>query len=110
MAERVKMPQRERAKQFMPFDTLKGLHDALRMKEYEHERVVKGELSEEKAAEISKILLNLSKNDIISVKFYENEHYVELHGKPSLHIEEHYLEIDYKKIYFDDIYDLKKLN
>ena len=55
------MPRSERAKQFMPFDTLKGLKNALRMKEYEHERVSKGELSEEKATEISKKLLNLNK-------------------------------------------------
>ncbi len=104
------MPQAERAKQFMPFDTLKGLHEALRMKEYEHERVAKGELSEEKAAEISKILLNLDKNDVIFVKFYENEHYVELQGKATLNIEEHLLVVNYKKIYFDDIYELKRLN
>lgn len=110
MAERTKMPQGERAKQFMPFDTLKGLHNALRMKEYEHERVVKGQLSEEKSAEISKIILNLNKNDVIYVKFYENGHYLELQGTPILHIEERYLEINYKKIYFDDIYDIKRLN
>ena len=48
------MSRQERAKQFAPFDALKGLHDALRLKEYEHERVQKGDMPEEKAEAISK--------------------------------------------------------
>ena len=34
---RSKMPRVDRAKQFAPFDALKGLQDALRVKEFEHE-------------------------------------------------------------------------
>ena len=34
----------------MPFDALKGLQKALRLKEYEHEKKYKGDLSEEKIA------------------------------------------------------------
>ena len=37
MAEREKMSKEMRAKQFMPFDALKGLRAALREKEIEHE-------------------------------------------------------------------------
>lgn len=44
MAEREKMSKEMRAKQFMPFDALKGLHAALREKEIEHENKVKNEL------------------------------------------------------------------
>lgn len=33
--QRVKMPRQERAKQFMPFDALKGFREALRKKEEE---------------------------------------------------------------------------
>ncbi|MFA7642957.1 MAG: hypothetical protein WCY74_06740, partial [Sphaerochaetaceae bacterium] len=47
--ERMKMPRQNRAPQFAPFDALKGLHEALRLAEYEHERIVKGEISEEQA-------------------------------------------------------------
>ena len=53
------MPRVDRAKQFAPFDALKGLQDALRVKEYEHERVQRGEVQEEQASKISKILLRL---------------------------------------------------
>ena len=37
MAERVKMSRSDRAKQFAPFDALKGLHETIKIKEYEHE-------------------------------------------------------------------------
>ena len=50
------MPRGERAKQFAPFDALKGLQQALRLKEYEHERVEKGDLSEEDVLRLSTIL------------------------------------------------------
>lgn len=104
------MPRSERAKQFMPFDTLKGLKNALRMKEYEHERVSKVELSEEKATEISKKLLNLNKNDIVTVKYYNDGHYKEITGKAKVLIEQHCIEINYNKIDFDDIFDIKMEN
>ena len=50
--DRYKMPRAQRAKQFAPFDALKGLKDAIKLKEYEHEKKLKGELSEEKIVEI----------------------------------------------------------
>ena len=46
------MPRIERARQFAPFDALKGLSEALRIKEYEHDRILKGDLSEEKILEL----------------------------------------------------------
>ena len=38
MTQRSKMPRIERAKQFAPFDALKGLHEALYEKEKENEK------------------------------------------------------------------------
>ena len=38
---RQKMSRQERAKQFAPFDALKGLNDALRTVEAEHEKKLK---------------------------------------------------------------------
>lgn len=37
--ERVKMPRSKRSAQFAPFDALKGLQEALKLKEYEHARI-----------------------------------------------------------------------
>ena len=50
----MKMPRENRAAQFAPFDALKGLSEAIKLKEYEHDRVALKELSEEQAKEIVK--------------------------------------------------------
>ena len=104
--ERVKMSRTDRAKQFAPFDALKGLQDALRIKEYQHERVQKGEVDEEKADEISKVLMNLEKGDIVCVKYFENGHYLQIEGRAKLIIEENVLQVDDKKINLDDMFDI----
>ena len=70
MVERVKMSRQDRAKQFAPFDALKGLHEALKLKEYEHDRMIKGDIPPEQIEVISKILLELKKNDVIKVKYF----------------------------------------
>ncbi len=101
------MSRADRAKQFAPFDALKGLHDALRVKEYEHERVVKGESSEEKATELSKILINFEKDDEMSVKFYKDGHELILIGKPELDIDNRIILINKTSINLDDILDIQ---
>ena len=47
------MTRQERAKQFMPFDAMKGLQEALRAREEQHARVEKRELSEEAARRLA---------------------------------------------------------
>ena len=64
------MRREDRAKQFAPFDALKGLHEALKIKEYEHDRMAKGDVSEEKIMEISKILQEIDKHTLIEVKYF----------------------------------------
>ena len=64
------MPRQERAKQFAPFDALKGLQEALRMKEYEHERQQKGDVPEEKILEISANLQKIDKSSLIEIKYF----------------------------------------
>lgn len=103
------MTRQDRAKQFMPFDTLKGLHDALKMKEYEHERIQKSDLDVEKAKHLTKILLDLSKKDKVEIKYYEDGHYKIINGNPIVDINGKYIEIHYKKIPFDDIFDITRL-
>ena len=105
--ERIKMSRQERAKQFAPFDALKGLHNALRLKEYEHERVQKGDLTEEKAEAISKILLGLEKGDSVKAVYFEDGHNKEISGKAKLIIEEHILQVEKKKILLDDLLNIE---
>ena len=50
------MNNKERAKQFMPFDAMKGLNEALRAKEERRTRVERKQLSEDMAEELSRVL------------------------------------------------------
>lgn len=51
------MPRENRATQFAPFDALKGLSSALRLKELEREKEVHGELTKEQIEEIMEVEL-----------------------------------------------------
>ena len=58
-----------RAKQFLPFDALKGLQEALREKEIEYEE--RKELSEETLHELDDILNRIEIGDIVAIKYYK---------------------------------------
>lgn len=68
----------DRARQFMPFDALKGLQEALREKEREIES--RKELSEESLAELDCKLKRLSEGCSATVKYYKNERYISITG------------------------------
>ena len=103
------MTRENRAKQFAPFDALKGLHDALKLKEYQHEKIVKGEMSEEKARELSKMIISLEKGDVLKVVYFEDNHNKEIVGPAKFLIEENCIQIERKKILLDDIVDMTKM-
>ncbi|WP_328587812.1 YolD-like family protein [Konateibacter massiliensis] len=103
--KREKMDRENRAKQFMPFDALKGFREALAEKE--RILVPKRELSEEQKEELDRKLRKVQKLDIVTVEFFQNKEYVQITGMVS-RIEEQskVLEIANTKIAFDDISDL----
>jgi len=68
----------DRAKQFLPFDALKGLQEALREKEIEHEE--KRELSEESLKELEKKFNKIEKGSQVKIKYYKNNEYIEIAG------------------------------
>lgn len=67
-----------RARQFLPFDALKGLKEALREKEIEFEE--KRELSEESLTELDNIFNRIEIGDNITIKYYKNRRYIETIG------------------------------
>ena len=67
-----------RAKQFLPFDALKGLQEALREKEIEQEEQI--ELSEEKLTELNNIFNKIEIGSKVKIKFYKNNKYIEIKG------------------------------
>lgn len=68
-----------RAKQFLPFDALKGLQEALKEKEIEYEE--RKELSEETLNDLDTILNRIEIGNIIIIKYYKNRRYNEIKGK-----------------------------
>ena len=102
MANRAKMSQADRAKQFMPFAALKGYEEALRAKE----KVVvpRMELSEEMAQELDRKLHQIQRNDIITVVYYSGEEYLRITGMVSrLDLDARVLKVVNTKILFEDI-------
>lgn len=107
MANRIgKMERADRAKQFMPFDALKGLREALAQKE----RIIvpRRKLSEEQKEELDRKFLQIKKRDIITVEFFRAGEYVQITGMVS-RIDEscRVLKIVNTNIIFDDISDLR---
>ena len=68
-----------RAKQFLPFDALKGFSEALREKEIEYEE--KKELSEESLVELNDKFNQIEIGRSVRLRFYRNGKYVEAFGR-----------------------------
>lgn len=106
MAHRVRMDISNRAKQFAPFAALKGFEEALRLKE----RIVipKVELTEEGIEEINRRLLNIEKNEIITVVYYSKNEYVQITGMVSkIDAYSKILQVVDTKIAFENIYKIE---
>lgn len=68
----------DRAKQFLPFDALKGFKEALIEKEKIFvERI---ELSEESSEQLSKKINNINKGNYVKIKHYCNRQYIDTKG------------------------------
>ena len=72
------LSREERARQFLPFNALKGFNDALKEKEIEY--VEKVELSEDCLNEISEILNLLEVGIKVKIKYYHHKQYIEIKG------------------------------
>ena len=106
-AVRAPMPRSRRAKQFMPFDALTGLREAIAAKE----RITEPRryLSDDTIAEINEALLKLQKGQLITVVYYGNyeQAYLQLTG-PVVKVDPywHSIQIDRISIDFSEIYEL----
>ena len=103
--KRPKMSMSNRAKQFAPFDALKGFREAL--KEKEKIKIEKKELSEDKIRKINDILKNIKEGMLITVVYYSDEEYIQLTGIVlKIEKQKRYLQIAETIIHFNDIYDI----
>ena len=108
------MMRENRAKQFMPFDAMKGLAEALRDREERHSRVQRHGVSEEDQAHISETLCKVEKGSKLFVSYFANFHNWEDEGIVT-QINRDYRFLRFSrigsnaviKICFDDLYDIR---
>ena len=102
------MTQAERAKQFAPFDAMKGLQEALRDREERHARVERHEISEEAVERNSAVLSKLTKGTRVILDYYCAFHDVTKEGRiTELSTVFQYLKLNGEKIFFEDIYAIR---
>lgn len=95
----------DRAKQFVPFDALKGFREALTAKE--QTILPKAALSEEALGELDYKLKQIVPGCILSVIYFYKGRYVKVCGMVSrIDTSRHILTIVNTSIPFDDIYDI----
>ena len=100
-----KMNRRDRAKQFLPFNSLRGYYNLIREKE--KEVTEKRELSDYDIEIINNKLLKISKKMMVKVTFYDIDSYKTIEGLVSkIDFNNKYIVIVKTKISFNDISDL----
>lgn len=100
--------RKERAKQFMPFDAMKGLQEALRKQEEIFSRVEKHDVCEDQQIKLSEMLSKLNKGMKIWLSYYKSFHDVETQGRVSkIDHTYKYMYLGEEKISFNDIYDMR---
>ena len=101
------MTREQRAKQFMPFDAMKGLKEALEEREERHSRVEKHGISEEQTEENNRAICRISKGSRVRLTCHMAFHDVEVTGTVT-EIDRvlRLLKVDDEKILFDDIYTI----
>ena len=105
------MTRKDRAKQFMPFDAMKGLQEALRDREERHSRVARHDISEEQQMKNSEVILQLEKRSRVAMDFYRAFHDIHDEGViTEISLAYRYLKLNNEKISFcgDMPYDRKR--
>lgn len=95
----------DRAKQFLPFDALKGLREELEKREKEYAKCEKRELSEYEAEKLNEKIKEIN-GCFAKIKYYKNGEYVTLSGTVKVNYSYRYLFVDEEKIFFSDICDI----
>lgn len=103
------MPRQNRAAQFAPFDSLKGLNEAIKLKEYEHDRVALKELSEEQAKEISSILETYVPGEILEITYFDDGYEKTIVCSPKIDIIEGILSFGDDKIQIEKILKIRRI-
>lgn len=99
--------QDDRARQFMPFDGLRGFKEEI--KKRERIVILKKDLGEEREELLNYMIHNIKKGDMIEVVYYDKNRYVSKTGILSkIDFNSKFLVIVKTKIEFSNIFDIKK--
>ena len=102
------MTREQRAKQFMPFDAMKGLKEALLIREERHSRVERHGITDEDKRENARVLGILGKGDTVLIDYYSCYHDVSSSGTvTAVDMVYRYIMLGDEKIYFEDIYKIR---
>ena len=97
----------ERAKQFLPFDALKGLREELAAREKKRLRRDRVTLSDTQQAEISDALSVLKKGSRVTItRYFDGQYVTETHVVVKIDALERFLLTENTKIYFDDLFSV----
>lgn len=95
----------DRAKQFMPFDALKGFREAIKEKEKQVENRIS--MDEDNINKINKVLSKLKVGLRIKVTYYEEYRYIsKVMNIKKLSFQSGKIIINNNVIYFDDLKDI----
>lgn len=101
-----KMSRVERAKQFMPFASLRGFGTLI--KEQEVVIADKKELTEEQEKILSETICSVKKGMIVCINYYKEKGYTSISGLvTSIDLVLRTIDVIKTKIKFEDIYDIK---
>jgi hypothetical protein len=104
------MPVSERAKQFAPFDALRGLDEALERKRLEMAHVSKRQLEDTALEELNNALSCIEKGDFVKASYYEDGDYLDIGGVVSFNdTVGQTIRIDGTDLRYDDIYRIEKV-
>ena len=98
----------DRAKQFLPFDSLKGLREELRKREEKLLLEEKRILSEEKIYEINQTLNTILNGDSCYIEYYSFGKSLNIIGQVKILNGKKQIKINDIIINFEDIYDICK--
>lgn len=107
------MNREDRAKQFMPFDALKGLQEELRKREERRLRQNKRDLSDDQIESLTKVLNSLKRGMTVQITYYNfvTERYVTIKDVfRKLYKESRFINTENYKIFFDDLLEINILD
>ena len=105
------MMREERAKQFAPFDAMKGLQEALRDREERHTRVERHDISEEQMEKNSEVFAALTAGMRVRMDCYRAFHDVSVTGTvTAVDLNFRCLKLGTESFSFADIYGIEILD